>query len=72
LQRRTYSGVHLRQLGLDWYLTKTTKAFGGKAAAQKASNSVPFSSEGISFMAKYKDWVSIKKLSIHEKQSLRK
>ncbi len=57
----------LRQLGLDWYLTKSNKAFGGKAAMQKASNSVPFASEGISFMAKYREWISIKKLSINEK-----
>ncbi|MDE1768041.1 MAG: DUF2666 family protein [Candidatus Micrarchaeota archaeon] len=53
----------LRQLGLNWYLTKENKVFEGKAA-QKASTAVPFSSEGISFMAKYKDWISIKKLSI--------
>ena len=55
----------LKQLGLDWYITKENKAFGGKAISQKATTSVPFSSDGISFMAKYKDWVSVKKLSIH-------
>ena len=57
----------LKQLGLDWYLTPSNKAFAGKAQSQKASNAVPFTSEGISFMAKYKDWISIKKLSIDEK-----
>lgn len=57
----------LRQLGLDWYLTNTNKAFAGKAQSQKASSFVPFQSEGISFMAKYKDWISIKKLSIDQK-----
>ncbi len=54
----------MRQLKLQWYLTKDNKAFSGKAAIQRAGTSVPFSSEGISFMAKYKDWISIKKLSI--------
>lgn len=56
----------LQQLGLQWYVTKDNKAFAGKASAHKPSTSVPFSSEGISFMAKYKDWISIKKLSIHD------
>lgn len=55
----------LKQLGLDWYITKDNKAFAGKVQGQKSTSSVPFPSEGISFMAKYKDWVSIKKLSIH-------
>ena len=54
------------RLGLLWYISKENRAFGGKAASQKASTAVPFTSEGISFMAKYKDWISIKKLSIHE------
>jgi hypothetical protein len=54
----------LRQLGLDWYIVKDSRIFSGKAA-QKPSGSVPFSSEGISFMAKYKEWISIKKLSIN-------
>ncbi len=53
-------------LGLSWYITKDIKAFAGRQASQKSSSSVPFESEGISFMAKYKDWISIKKLSIHE------
>lgn len=56
----------LRQLGLDWYLTRSNKAFGGKPAAQKTTSEVPFSSEGISFMAKYGEWISIKKLSIDQ------
>ncbi len=55
-----------RRLGLLWCITKDNKAFGGKAASPKPSASVPFASEGISFMAKYRDWISIKKLSIHE------
>ncbi len=54
------------RLGLLWHITKENRAFEGKAASQKSSTSVPFTSEGISFMAKYKDWISIKKLSIHE------
>ncbi len=54
----------LNRLGLDWYVRKDNKAFAASAPAQKASTSVPFPSEGISFMAKYKEWVSIKKLSI--------
>jgi hypothetical protein len=54
----------LKQLGLEWYLTSSNKAFAGKWQNLKVSPSVPFSSEGISFMAKYKDWISIKKLSI--------
>lgn len=54
------------KLGLLWYIPKESKAFGGNQAVQKASAAVPFSSEGISFMAKYKDWISIKKLSIHD------
>ncbi len=52
-----------KRLGLNWYLPKESKAFAGKSA-QKAGTSVPFSSEGISFMAKYGEWSSIKKLSI--------
>lgn len=56
----------LQQLGLQWYVTKDNKAFAGKSSGQKPSSNVPFTSEGISFMAKYKDWISIKKLSIHE------
>jgi hypothetical protein len=54
----------LRRLGLQWYLTRDNKAFSGRAAIQKAGTAVPFSSEGISFMAKYGDWISVKKLSI--------
>ncbi len=56
----------LQKLNLLWYLPKENKLFAGKSAP-KPSSSVPFSSEGISFMAKYKEWVSIKKLSIDEK-----
>ncbi len=52
------------RLGLDWYVRKDSKPFAASAAAQKSSTSVPFQSEGISFMAKYKEWISIKKLSI--------
>ena len=52
------------RLGLNWYVRKGDKAFSASASAQKASTSVPFQSEGISFMAKYKEWISIKKLSI--------
>ncbi len=55
----------MQKLGLNWYITKESKAFGGKGTIHKPSTSVPFISEGISFMAKYKEWVSIKKLSIH-------
>ena len=54
----------LDRLGLDWYVKKDNKAFSGSSAAQKPSTSVPFQSEGISFMAKYGEWISIKKLSI--------
>ena len=54
----------LNRLGLDWYVRKESKIFSGSAAAQKASTAVPFQSEGVSFMAKYKEWISIKKLSI--------
>jgi hypothetical protein len=54
----------LRQLGLQWYVPKDSKTFAGREKAQKASTAVPFQSEGISFMAKYGEWISIKKLSI--------
>ncbi len=56
----------VRRLGLLWYITGDYEAFKGAKAAQKQSAAAPFTSEGISFMAKYKEWVSIKKLSIHE------
>ncbi len=56
-----------KRLGLMWYIPKDSKAFAGKSAAQKSGAPVPLASQGISFMAKYKDWVSIKKLSIDEK-----
>lgn len=56
----------MQRLGLLWHITKEDKAFGAKFQAQKSSSNVPFPSEGISFMAKYKDWISIKKLSIHD------
>ncbi len=56
----------VRRLGLLWYITGDYEAFKGAKVAQKQSAAAPFTSEGISFMAKYKEWVSIKKLSIHE------
>ncbi|MCL4364767.1 DUF2666 domain-containing protein [Candidatus Marsarchaeota archaeon] len=56
----------MKALGVAFYVSKNDKAFAGKSNAPKATNAVPFTSEGISFMAKYHDWVSIKKMSITE------
>ena len=56
----------LERLGLLWYVPKNSKVFQGKAV-QRPSGTVPFSTDGISFMAKYKEWISIKKLSIDSK-----
>lgn len=52
----------VQKAGLEWYISSDNKAF-GKAAQQKPGKT-SFNTDGISFMAKYKDWVSIKKLSI--------
>ena len=57
----------MKNMGIDFYITRDNKAFNGKAQGQKATTQVPFNQDGISFMAKYKDWVSVKKMSIDAK-----
>ncbi len=52
----------LRRLGLQWYLSKDSAA--QIAQPKKASQIAQPQSEGISFMAKYGEWISVKKLSI--------
>lgn len=52
----------IKQLGLDWYVPKDSKFLAG-AVMQKSAQS-QFQTDCIYFMAKYKDWVAIKKLSI--------
>ncbi len=51
----------VKKLGLYWYVPTDIKALESKAKPQKSGNA-PYS--GIAFMAKYKEWISIKKLSI--------
>ncbi len=48
------------KLGLMWYVSADNKALATGAAAGKAGATPP----GIAFMAKYKEWISIKKLSV--------
>ena len=52
-----------KRLGLDWYISADNKAIGTKAKVQK-NGKAPY--PGIAFMAKYKDWISIKKLSVSD------
>ena len=54
----------MKLLGIPFYVSGENKAFAEKASVPKATGAVPFQSEGISFMAKYGNWVSIKKMSI--------
>lgn len=51
----------LEKMGLDHYIK------GGSKTAGNAANGAQLRSEGIVFMAKYKEWVSIKKMSVDEK-----
>ncbi|MDE1860691.1 MAG: DUF2666 family protein [Candidatus Micrarchaeota archaeon] len=55
----------MRNLGIFSYVTAGDRAFGGNAADRRSSGSVPFSTDGITFAAKYKDWIAIKKMSIN-------
>ncbi len=50
-----------KKLGLSWYIPADSKAIESKPKAQK-NEKPPYT--GIAFMAKYKEWISIKKLSI--------
>ncbi len=52
----------MRKLGLMWYISRSSESFGKMQEPKKGD--VPFPSDGISFMAKYGDWISVKKLSI--------
>ena len=56
----------IQKLGIDLYVPSTDKAFSGNAKGTKPTSNVPFQSDAIAFLAKYKDWVSIKKMSIDE------
>lgn len=50
-----------KMLGLGWYVPSDNKAIACKTKAQ-ANGKPPYT--GVALMAKYKDWISIKKLSI--------
>ncbi len=51
----------LEKMGLDHYIRSSSKPFSGKAVWKQGSG---LQSDGIVFMAKYGDWVSVKKMSI--------
>jgi len=65
-QLKPFAKVYLlraaaKELNLMWYVSDDSKLFVIKSKPKKAG-SAPYA--GIAFMAKYKDWISIKKLSI--------
>lgn len=65
-QLKPFAKVYLlraaaKELNLMWYVSEESKVFTSKSKPKK-TGSAPYS--GIAFMAKYKDWVAIKKLSI--------
>jgi hypothetical protein len=55
----------MSDLGIDYCLNAKSKSLAGNTLSKTQKNgSSPLQSEGISFMAKYGTWVSIKKMSI--------
>ncbi len=55
----------LEKLGLDHYVSSRGRVFSGRVVTKSQGSGLQ--SEGIVFMAKYKDWVSVKKMSITER-----
>ncbi len=65
-QLKPFAKVYLlraaaKRLGLNWYVPADNKILESKSKANK-TGTPPYA--GVAFMAKYKDWISIKKLSI--------
>lgn len=54
----------MARLGLQWCLSPKDKIFNASKQVVRKNSTVPSAPDGISFMAKYRDWISIKKLSI--------
>lgn len=50
--------------GISWYINRKSGAFGNYTPKNSWKTKNPLSAEGISFMAKYGDWIAVKKLSI--------
>jgi hypothetical protein len=50
--------------GISWYIGRRSGVFGNAAPKNTWKIKNPLTAEGISFMAKYGDWIAVKKLSI--------
>ncbi len=52
----------LKRIGLEWYITRDSMRLGNTMGSKAGTSG--FQSSGIFFMAKYRDWIAIKKLSV--------